>query len=74
MKLVADWRRVLRHAWSLRLILIAALLSGVEVALPLVGGFLQIPAGLFALLSFLVTGAAFVARLVAQPKMKGDDQ
>jgi hypothetical protein len=73
MKLVADWRRVLRHAWSIRLILVAALLSGAEVALPLIGGFLPIPVGLFALLSFLVTVAAFVARFLAQPKMKGDD-
>ena len=74
MKLVADWRRVLRHAWSVRLILIAALLSGIEVALPMVGGLLPIPMGLFALLSFLVTVAAFVARLLVQPKMKGDDE
>lgn len=74
MKLVADWRRVLRYAWSARLILLAAVLSGIEVALPLVAGFVSVPAGIFATLSFLVTVAAFVARIVAQPKMKAEDE
>ena len=34
MKLVSDWRHVLRNAWSVRLIVLAALLSGLEVVLP----------------------------------------
>jgi hypothetical protein len=63
--LVANWREVLRHAWSVRLLALAAVLSGLEVALPFLG-FLPIPAGSFALLSGLTTAAAFIARLVAQ--------
>ncbi|WP_184117430.1 hypothetical protein [Aminobacter sp. DSM 101952] len=43
MTLVANWRAVLRQAWSVRLMLLAALLSGIEVMLPLVGGLLPIP-------------------------------
>lgn len=66
MRPVANWRAVLRHAWSIRLIIIAGLLSGIEVALPLVGDAIQLPSGLFAGLSLLVTAAAFVARLSAQ--------
>jgi hypothetical protein len=66
MRLVANWRDVLRRAWSIRLMLLAALLSGIEVALPLVGDALPIPPGAFAALAFLVTAGAFVARLVAQ--------
>jgi hypothetical protein len=38
MKLVANWRAVLRCAWSIRLMILAGLLSGVEVALPLLDG------------------------------------
>ncbi len=35
MRLVDNWRRVLARAWSVRLIVLAALLSGIEGALPL---------------------------------------
>ncbi len=66
MRLVDNWRAVLRRAWSIRLILLAGLLSGIEVALPLVGDTLPIPPGIFAGLSFLFTAGAFVARFVAQ--------
>jgi hypothetical protein len=64
MRLTANWRAVLRHAWSVRFIVLAAILSGVEAALP----FLDLPVspGFFALLTLFATGAAFVARLVAQ--------
>ena len=33
MTLVANWRAVLRRAWSVRLMLVAAVLSAAEVAL-----------------------------------------
>lgn len=66
MNLIPNWRDVLRKAWSARLMLLAALLSGAEVALPLLGGILPIPTGIFAALSFLTVVGAFVARFVAQ--------
>lgn len=68
MKLATNWREVLRHAWSIRLIIMAGLLSGAEAALPYMGA-LPIAPGVFAVLSLLVTGGAFVARLVAQPSV-----
>lgn len=72
MHLVANWRRVLRHAWSVRLIVLAGLLSGAEIALPLLDGVFPLDRGVFASLSFLATAGAFVARLVAQSTV-GDD-
>jgi hypothetical protein len=69
--LVWNWREVLRYAWSIRLILVAGLLSGAEVALPLAQGVLPVPAGVFAGMSFLATAGAFVARLVAQETVPG---
>jgi hypothetical protein len=57
MKPVANWRAVLRRAWSIRLMLLAGLLWGAEVALPLLDGILPIPPGIF---------AALVARLVVR--------
>lgn len=64
MRPIADWRRVLKHAWSVRLMIVAALFSGAEAALPLLD--LPISPGLFAILTLLVTVAAFVARFVVQ--------
>lgn len=72
MRPVADWRRVLRRAWSIRLIILAGALSGAEVALPLLDGLLPIPRGLFAALSGLATASAFGARLIAQKDMTDD--
>lgn len=63
-----DWKNILHKAWSIRLMLMAGLLSGVEVVFPLfVDAF---PRGVFAALSALFTGAAFVARIVVQKEVK----
>ena len=67
MRLIHDWQRVLRYGWSIRLIIAAALLSGLEVILPMFSD--AIPRNVFALLSLVVTVAAFIARITAQPKM-----
>lgn len=66
MKPIADWRRVLTRAWSVRLMVVAALLSGLEVAVPLLDGLLPVPQGVFAGLASLSTIAATVARFVLQ--------
>lgn len=67
MKLATDWRIVLRRAWSVRLMILAVLLTVCEVALPFVGdAFARVP---FAVLSLVVILAALVARIVAQRNM-----
>lgn len=60
MHLVAHRRRVLRRAWSVRLMIVAALVSGAEVALPLLDGVFPLDRGVFAGLSFLAPAGAFV--------------
>lgn len=70
MKLHRDWKLILRKAWSIRLILLAGLLSGIEVALPFIDD--RVPRGVFALWSLVITGAAFVARVVAQKGLSDD--
>lgn len=67
MTLIDDWHKVLRYGWSIRLIILAGILSGLEVVLPYFSE--AIPTKLFAGLSLIVTAGAFIARLVAQPKM-----
>ncbi len=67
MELLPDWKRIARRAWSFRLTIIAALLSGAEVVLPL---FIDVlPRNLFASLSFVAVVGAAVARVVSQPRM-----
>jgi len=74
MKLAANWRGVLRYAWSIRLMILAGLLSGAEIALPILDGILPIPRGMFAALSGLATCGAFIARLVAQQAISGEEK
>jgi hypothetical protein len=70
--LIPEWRRVLAKAWSIRLVILAALLSGVELVLPLVQDWF--PRYVFGVLSFGVTVGAVWARLVAQPKMRSPEE
>ena len=62
--LVENWLTVLKKAWSMRLMVLAAILSGVEVVLPFFSE--ALPRGLFAVLSFLAVAGAFAARILAQ--------
>ena len=71
MQMRSDWKRILRKAWSIRLLLAAGVLSAVEVALPFFSD--GMPRGLFAALSGLSVGGAFVARLLAQKDMANDE-
>ena len=64
MQLYNNWKEILRRSWSVRFIILAGVLSGIEVVLPFFSD--AIPRNLFALLSFFAVSAAFVARLVAQ--------
>lgn len=70
MRLVDDWRRVVRKAWSVRLLALAAVLSGLEIVVPMFPD--AMPRGVFAALSFALTCAAFAARLLAQRSMNDD--
>lgn len=66
MKIVENWGKVLRYAWSIRLIILAALLQVAELVVALIPQFWMIPPFLFLALSIITTFAAFIARFVAQ--------
>lgn len=74
MKLNPDWKRILTRAWSIRLIALAGVLSGIEVILPFLGDALPIPAGSFAALSVFITTSAFIARIISQKDFHDADQ
>lgn len=71
MKLTANWRAVLRHAWSVRLILLALVFDGIAAVL----SFVEMPVhpGLPIALGGLATSAALFARVVAQKRLAGPD-
>ena len=69
MSLHEDWQWILRKAWSVRLIFLAAVLSGLEVMFSVLSAYqveTTIPAGTFATLAGLVSFAALIARFIAQ--------
>lgn len=45
MKPIANWQVVHRRAWSVKLIIAAAILSGLEIALTSLDGYLPVPQG-----------------------------
>lgn len=69
MRLVENWRSILKRAWSIRLLIVAGALSGIEALLSILNGMGSLPFIVhvaFVALTPLVIMAAFVARLVAQ--------
>lgn len=69
MRLVDEWQWLWKRAWSVRLIVLAAILSGLEVMLSVLSAYqvnLPIAPGVFAAVSGIVTVAALIARFVAQ--------
>lgn len=70
MKFVDNWQAVLKHAWSVRLILLAVLMSAIEAILP----FIEVPVspGIFAMLSGIFGLLAGFSRLVAQQRLQKD--
>jgi len=71
MKLHEDWKLLLKRAWSVRLALLAGLLGGLEVILPLFTD--AMPKGWFAALSVVVSIGVVPARIIAQKNVNGDD-
>lgn len=66
MQLIDNWKAVAAKAWSSRLAWLSAVLSALEVILPYFTGLVD--PGTFAVLAVLVSAAAGIARVVAQPE------
>lgn len=74
MKLLDNWRDVLRKAWSIKFMILAALMSGAEVVMGILQPSNTLPPGVFAALAGVVTSLALVARLMAQNEADHDDE
>lgn len=64
MKLVDDWKPLLKKAWSLRLIAISVVLMGVDTAMPFFAP--EHPSRAFAYSAMVVSIFASIARLMPQ--------
>lgn len=64
MTLKPDWKEILKKAWSIRFMVLAGVLSGIEIILPMFAD--RFPRNLFASLSFIFVAAAFVSRIIVQ--------
>lgn len=71
MRLLDEWRKVSKKAWSFRLALLAAVLTAADVVVPQFSDVL--PRNVFVVLAFVTSIAAAIARLIAQPEMHNDD-
>lgn len=65
-ELHTDYKHILKKSWSIKWAVIAGVLSGAEVILPLFVD--TLPKNLFAILSFVAVAGAIWARLLVQPK------
>lgn len=70
MRLINNWRRVAKKAWSARLLYVASVLSGIEAILPLFSD--AVPRGVFAVLTLAIVMGALVARFVLQERLHDD--
>lgn len=69
MTLIDDWKIAVRKFWSFRLAILAAVLSAAEVVVQLWQP-QEIKQGVFAAFAGMVSFAAAIARLIAQPKAR----
>lgn len=67
MKLIDEWKLVLRKAWSTRFAAISSVLAVLQAVVPSLDGL--IPPSTFAVLSAITAILAIVARVVDQPAM-----
>ncbi len=72
MKLHPDWRRIARHAWSVRFMLAAIPFEIGAAVLPMFGGGSVVWTAVSAGLASLFTTAAFVARFLGQKEFQDD--
>lgn len=70
MKLLPDWKRILKRSWSLYAIGVASVLTGCEAVLASFGTeWIPLSAGWRMVIIFVVMMLAFWLRLVAQKNM-----
>lgn len=68
MRLLPEWKWLLRKAWSIRLHLLSGICSIIALVLPFVGD--KVPVQVLIGLATIATFGGMFSQLVAQPKME----
>jgi hypothetical protein len=68
--LIPNWKKVARKAWSVHLMTAAAVLSGLEMTLPMFSDWVS--RGTFAALTFSIVTLALLARFLVQWELHDD--
>lgn len=71
MKLLDNWRDVLRSAWSVKLNMLAIIFACAEVILPMMTGWF--PERVMTIMSIIAVGGSTYFRLFHQPDLHKDD-
>lgn len=69
-RLIENWRWVVRYAWSVRILVFAAILTGLEVALPFFDSLLPFGTRGLAAIYFSITVFALIFRFKAQSRLE----
>lgn len=74
MKLIPNWKKVLRKASSIKWMVLAFVMTGAEAAIQFIGtDWIPVRKGVLPLVVMGLIGGAFVARLIAQKSMEDDE-
>jgi hypothetical protein len=65
-----DWKKFILKAWSIRIDLLALLLSLAELALPIIDQMIYIPRGVFLTLSMVVGLFSNLAQIISQKEFR----
>ena len=71
MRLLPHWRKIIRHAWSVRFLGVAFVLSGIEAALPMIQPYCNVSPFVLASLTGIATAGAFISGLIGQKEFEG---
>lgn len=63
-RLSSEWRWIVGHSWSFRLLIAAAVLSGAQAAIPLFMDHPPLPRRIFAVVVFLIVSLAMILNLI----------
>lgn len=72
MRLVDNWRAVLKHAWTVRIAIFAALLNGAYATVVVITQSLPVAPLWLALVNGALATALPLVRLIPQKKISGD--
>ncbi|QIV65904.1 putative holin [Mesorhizobium phage Cp1R7A-A1] len=71
MKTVYNWKEILLHAWSMRIIYLMALINGAFCTVSVITGAMPTPPIWLALLNGVLSAATVLVRLIPQEKVSG---